>query len=339
MTARPANDKTLTDSNVEEALYAAVDAARHAPSLHNAQPWRWRIAGRLAELYADTTRAVPVADPLGRELRLSCGAALEHARIVLSAAGWHVMVTRLPDPANPDLLARIHVAGRVEPATDTMELATAIPHRHSDRRPFAVAPVPDSALAALVKAATHEGANLLPVTDPDHRVELAVLAGQAAQIQESEPGYAAELARWTGTRPDAAGVVPAVVPHLDQPRHTDVPLRDWTLHTPGALPTPAGVDEQPVWCLLATDTDGPADQLRAGEALARVLLAATALGLATSVQSQPVEVPGVRMQVEHWLLADIGHLQALIRLGQPDPDAPPLPAAPRRDLTDVLTAE
>jgi hypothetical protein len=107
----------VSDASTEEALYAAVELARHAPSLHNAQPWRWRIAG----LYADTARAVPVADPLGRELRLSCGAALEHAKIALAAAGWHVILTRLPDPSRPDLIARIHLAGRVEPAAHTVQ--------------------------------------------------------------------------------------------------------------------------------------------------------------------------------------------------------------------------
>jgi nitroreductase len=339
MTARPATDQTPTDSNVEEAFYAAVDAARHAPSLHNAQPWRWRIAGRLAELYTDTTRAIPVADPLGREMRLSCGAALELARITLATAGWHAVVTRLPDPTRPDLIARVQLAGRMEPAAETKELAAAIPLRRSDRRPFAPDPVPDTALEALVSAAQHENTGLLAITDPDRRVELAVLADEAAKIQESDPGYEAELARWTGTRPDAAGVIPEGVPDLDAPRHTDVPLRDWTLHPPGALPIAAGVDEHPVWCLLATTADAAADQIRAGEALARVLLTATNLGLATSVQSQPVEVPGIRTQVEHWLLANLGHLQALIRVGRPDPAAGPLPPAPRRAITDILTTD
>lgn len=340
MTTRPATEQYgIGAEQTEQALYAAVEAARHAPSLHNAQPWRWRIAGRIAELYADSARAVPVADPLGREQRLSCGAALEHARIALAAAGWHVLITRLPDPDRPDLIARLHLAGRTEPDTGTMELAAAIPHRRSDRRPYAPDPVPDAAVTALVEAALHENAALLPVTDPDQRIQLAVLASRAATIQEGEPGYAEELARWTGTRPDAAGVVPGVVPHLEQPRHSDVPLRDWALRTPGTLATAPGVDEQPLWCLLATDTDTVADQVRAGEALARVLLTAASLGLATSVQSQPVEVPGIRLQLEHWLLAGLGHLQALVRVGWPDPDAAPQAAAPRRALTDILSTD
>ena len=100
----------------------------------------------------------------------------------------------------------------------------------------------------------------------------------------------------------------------------------------------SGAGEQPVWCVLSTDTDGPADQVRAGQALARVLLTATSLGLASSVQSAPVEVPGVRAQIERWLLSGAGHAQAVIRVGWPDPSAPP-PSAPHRPPVEVLVEE
>lgn len=46
--------------------------------------------------------------------------------------------------------------------------------------------------------------------------------------------------------------------------------------------------------MLSTDGDARLDWLRAGQALQRVLLTATWLGLATTPISQPVEVPAVR---------------------------------------------
>jgi nitroreductase len=332
-----ATDQTPT--GIEESLYAAVDAARYAPSLHNAQPWRWRVAGGSAELYADADRAIPVTDPLGRELRISCGAALELARLTLAAAGWRVDTACFPDADRPDLVARLSVTGHGAPDEHSARLAAAIPYRRSDRRPYARQDVPGETLDALVRVAEQHGARLVTVDDEDRRIELAVLADRAARIQESEPGYQDELARWTGARPDGTGIIPAAVPHLEAPRHTDVPLRDLALRNTGTMPTAAGVDEQPVWCLLATDSDTAADQVRAGRALAAVLLTATALGLATGVQSQPIEVPGVRLELEHWLLSNLGRPQALIRVGWPDPDAAPLPTTPRRALADVLVAD
>lgn len=49
----------LTDEQVHSVLIAATAA----PSLRNSQPWRFRCTPGAIELYADTTRAMPVADP------------------------------------------------------------------------------------------------------------------------------------------------------------------------------------------------------------------------------------------------------------------------------------
>ena len=51
-----------------------------APSVHNTQPWAWRLRPDGFDLYADHHRRLPVADPSGRELVISCGAALHHCR-------------------------------------------------------------------------------------------------------------------------------------------------------------------------------------------------------------------------------------------------------------------
>ena len=78
-----------------DALAAAARDALQAPSVFNTQPWRWRIDGDALELRADRDRQLTVADPDGRLLLLSCGAALHHVRVALAAAGWGVRVRRL----------------------------------------------------------------------------------------------------------------------------------------------------------------------------------------------------------------------------------------------------
>ena len=47
---------------------SALELASRAPSVHNSQPWRWRIADRSVHLYADHARRLPATDPDGREL-------------------------------------------------------------------------------------------------------------------------------------------------------------------------------------------------------------------------------------------------------------------------------
>ncbi|MDX6584329.1 MAG: hypothetical protein QOI10_3513, partial [Solirubrobacterales bacterium] len=59
-------------------VLAALELAVRAPSLHNTQPWRWRVGDESVQLYLDQARQLPATDPEGRELIISCGAALHH---------------------------------------------------------------------------------------------------------------------------------------------------------------------------------------------------------------------------------------------------------------------
>ena len=85
----------------------AVALACRAPSLHNSQPWRWIADGPTLHLFADPTRLMFAADPQGREITLSCGAALDHLIVAMSAAGWETTVARFPDPYEPFHVATI----------------------------------------------------------------------------------------------------------------------------------------------------------------------------------------------------------------------------------------
>jgi hypothetical protein len=76
-----------------------------APFIHT-QPWRWRVHPGGLGLYAQRDRQLTATDPDGRMMTISCGG-VHHARVALAAQGWQATVSRLPNPADPDLLARI----------------------------------------------------------------------------------------------------------------------------------------------------------------------------------------------------------------------------------------
>ena len=131
---------------------AAVALANRAPSVHNSQPWRWRVGPSSIHLFADPARALPATDPEGRDLRISCGAALHHLRVALNAAGLAARVHRMPAPAHPVHLAAVETSTRT-PTPDDLALAGAIEHRRSDRRVFSTWPVPSEFLTDLVQVA------------------------------------------------------------------------------------------------------------------------------------------------------------------------------------------
>src|SRR3954464_4415772 len=101
-------------------LHEAACVACRAPSIANSQPWLWRISGDVLELRCDPTRQLPVADPHGQLMVMSCGAALHHAMVVLGALGVDATVERFDDPADPVLLGLLTVTGSRPVTADDM---------------------------------------------------------------------------------------------------------------------------------------------------------------------------------------------------------------------------
>lgn len=92
-----------------------VGVAGRAPSLHNSQPWRFCYEDGLIELHPDRSRQVRFCDPVGRELVLSCGAALFTLQVAIASRGARPLVDVLPEPDRPDLLARVDLEPHAAP--------------------------------------------------------------------------------------------------------------------------------------------------------------------------------------------------------------------------------
>jgi nitroreductase len=309
-------DATLhPNATTADALYAAATAAGYAPSIHNTQPWRWRLAGDVLDLYADRSRVLGVTDPDSRLATLSCGTALHHARIALAAQGWHAVVERLPDPADPDHLARVRIdgPGSIEPYT--IRLAQSIRQRHTDRRPATGAPVAAQALGDITAAVETE-ATSLHILRPDQVLDLAAATSHAQGAEAAETLWQDELAHWAGgDGASGVGVPDAVIPQAAP--QTTVPGRDFGRL--GDLPSIAGHDESAIFGVLYGPGDERHDWLRAGEALSAAWLTATAQGVSLLPFSAPIEVGGAR-EVVRRLVAGLGHPYMAVRLGTATPD-------------------
>ena len=330
----PAPESSVsTPDNLAQALYRAAARATLAPSIHNTQPWRFVVSDGRLELFADRRYAVPVIDPSGRQLAISCGAALFGARVALASAGLDAVTTLLPDPAQPDLLASITVVGEPGPADDSARrLDEAADDRHSNRRRFGPALVPDVVLEAITRAAQVEGAVLAPVRGLDDRVVVAILTQHAATTQSGDPAYRDELRAWISddlSRRD--GVPVASIPDGTRAAHDDVPIRDFDTEGEGELPAETDSRLGQTMLVLSTPGDTPRDWLLAGQALGRVLLELTDVGLKASILSQVTEVPGTRQRLRRELRLS-GNVQLLLRAGY----AKATPVTPRRPLADVI---
>lgn len=308
-------------------LRRAATAGVRAPSMHNTQPWRFRLRDGAIEIVGDPERRLAVADGTGWALRIACGAATLNARLALAVRGTPAEVRLRPDTRDPYLIARLTRGADRPPTYVENELYEAIPHRHSNRRPFWPQPVPPEARARVLDAARAEGGWLDLLVGTTALAGFAQIARSADRVLSRNPRYQSELYSWIhaevardGVPTSAGGPLPEPGDLLPQRAFGDrrrAPGRDF--------------ESEPLVAVLGTAGDLPSDQIAAGQALQRVLLTVTASGLAASMISQPIEVPAAREQLRR-ALRRVPPPQMTLRIGYGDPSR----STPRRPAEEVM---
>ncbi|GAA2437641.1 hypothetical protein GCM10010191_60670 [Actinomadura vinacea] len=328
---RPARDVRL-----------AVETAVWAPSVHNTQPWAFAVSGSRISLRADADRRLAVADPAGREMLISCGAALFTLRIAIRALGFEPEVSVLPDPDRPHLLADVRLGARVSGDDQAPRLYDAVRRRRTHRGAFRAAEIRPSLPDALKLEAEQEGARLIRAVEEHTQQALAGLTQAAGHLQRLDPAYAAEEARWA-PRPGSRrtdGVHETAYPGSPPHTHPDFPGRDfarghgWGVHDGPETEGPPLVTG--LVMLVTTPADTPRDWIRAGQALQRMLLRATVEEeLAAAFHTQALEVPELREFIRA-RFCNGQYPQMLLRLGVPE--GPELTTV-RRPVDEVITWE
>lgn len=293
--------------------YLIATAAR-APSVHNTQPWRFRVSKYAIELYADPRRKLRV-DPSGREMHISCGAALFGLRLAIRSVGYLPVVELLPDPARLRLLARVGM-GAAKPMTgQERSMLEALPHRHTHRGPFVSGPLPAGLLAGLQHDALAEGATLALVDQALAYQQLADILGAVSGRQDLDPVAQAEVRQWSRDTADPArdGISAHAFPAKADHQPGRLPQRDFDLGRGLGLlavggPPPAAT------AVLLTAGDSRADWLCAGQALHRLLAHAAGKWVFASLHSQSLEAAAIRALIRD-RLALPGAPQMLLQLG------------------------
>jgi hypothetical protein len=314
-----------------ETVRTALSLAIRAPSVHNSQPWRWRVGEDGLHLHADRSRQLRHTDPDKRDLIISCGAALNHCVLAFAALGWQCKIHRFPTPTDPDHLASIDVQ-RWRASEVDIALAAAIPRRCTDRRLYSPWPVAHGDVALMGARAARMGVTMRRV-EPD--ADLLATLAQAVREHVNDIGYLTELTMWSGRYASIAGVPARNTPPPESGAR--VPGR---LFAGAALAQPPDVsadeDNGVLLALGTVDDDAPA-RLRAGEATSLVLLTATALGMATCPVTEPLEITATREAIRTEAFGVDVFPQMLLRVGWAPVGADPLVPTPRRPLGDVVT--
>jgi len=296
----PSGELPAQASSPEEIARFVVEAAVHAPSVNNTQPWWFSTGDREISVHADVERRLNIADPDGREMMISCGAALFTARLAMRYLGLVPTARVLPDPDLPNLIARVcYGEEHVAPAEYERELFAVIPQRRTQRGGFDPEPLPDRLITALRDEASREDVSMRIMAEAAERGALAAVVEAGDYALRLDAARVREQSRWApppgSKRRD--GVPPTAYPARPERTEPSFPSRDFAHGHDWGLP-PSGTGAVPrsagVVAVLTTMSDRSEDWVAAGQALQRVLLLATSCGVAAALHSQPLEVPELR---------------------------------------------
>jgi nitroreductase len=319
----------------EDSIYRLLEPVQRAPSVHNIQPWFFRIVADdridLCARFGDSARTefalnghgrLPVSANLRRELTISCGAALYNLRLAIRVTGHPLVVWLFPRDSGSPTLASVEIAtGRTKPPTvSEQELYDAIPRRHTNRWPYdGRHPVPPAILTAMEFAAAKEEGYLRLLDRRQARTWQRGAYG-ADRKQRDGQGSQPDLGQWTNNGGSDSGVPTTAFgpPGMFSEDHhrwrrpgrrnSYPPIRDFRSRTgPRAEEADEAEDRdktktetshferRPQLMVLSTDYDRPLDWLRAGQALQHTLLTATRYGVSASFLTQPLELEDARI--------------------------------------------
>ena len=317
---------TVSLREIEDAVHLAC----RAPSFHNCQPWKWVLDSATLELFLDTDQLV-ATDNSGRQALLSCGAALDHLRVAMAAAGWVTNVDRFPDPNDRHHLADIDFRPAVGVTPAQRHAADAILCRRTDRLPFdAVEDWP--AFETLLRLAVGNRPVRVDVLAPQQRTQLAEASHLAEVLRMYDSAYHAELGWWTAPFGATTGIPHSALVSAVESDRVDIG-RSFPVTHHAERRKNSGDDQATVVVISALD-DTREDILACGEALSAVLLEATIAGLATCTLTHMTEHPATRDIIS--TLTGHEFPQVMVRIGStPALDEVP-PPTPRRPLPDVF---
>jgi hypothetical protein len=321
-------------------ILRVLQAGLAAPSAHNVQPWMFLLRGEAeALLFADPDRFLPQTDPHGRQILISQGTFLEMARIGGSLVGYRVSDEPFPEGLDRGVhlgrkpVARIRVTPvpRMEPDG----FARWIPHRRSDRTAYEPEPISDTLKRELMDHSQDYHGSLLLMDRPADLLYLRNRTVAAFEIETNTFARHEESRRWFRYTDEE---IYAKGDGISLRGNGLSGFRLWVARTLFLSPGQenwhsnsnrgAGVDmireaveSTPLFAMLVTDANTPADQVRAGRDYLRFQLKAAQMGLRIHPLSQILqeypEMESLRGDLQAFTgTSETKKVQMLLRVGR-----------------------
>lgn len=319
--------------SVQDQLAFCLNYAVLAPSIYNTQPWLFKLREDSVEVFLDRSRLLPATDPYGREMTISCGAALMNLIVAIHYFGFESWIQYAPERDAPDLIARIRLGRSRSPDHQDESLFRSIRRRRTLRRPFQSRPVPRDLQRRLIWIASEHGCWVHFIeTGPDREI-VSGLIEQAHQIQGQDDAYQAErLSRigtgdvyWRNGKNAHSALDPSILKPVNGSKPELDAVRSW-MDRDLEL-----VNASPTLFVIGSNDDGPIDWVRVGQAMQSVLLHAESVNVSASFLNQPCQIPELREKLRE-ITGRSGPPQLLLRMGYGTSTSP----TPRKAVEEFI---
>jgi hypothetical protein len=330
---RPAQVATGDSRAIRREL---VRYATLAPSSHNTQCWKFRVAQGAIAIVPDLSRRTPSVDPDDHHLYVSLGCAAEN--LVQAALAHGLKAQPRFDPAGSGQVL-VPLAATKAVSSDLFH-ATA--RRQSTRAEFDGKPVSSADRRLLEQAGTGDGVQVILLSERAAMEQVLehVVAANSAQMRDA--AFVAELKHWIRFGADEAlrsgdGLYTITSGNPSLPRWLGSALF-------GMLFTPARENARYASQIRSSagiavfvsqapaQDDQRASWVEVGRAYERFALQATALDIRNAFINQPVEVGSLRPAFASSLGVGGRRPDLVVRFGR----GPAMPRALRRPLEAVL---
>lgn len=311
----------------QEQLKFLLQYAILAPSSKNTQPWRFSVGENTIGLFADLTRWQTVADASRRELYISLGCALENLIVAAEQFGFRHQVHYFPHPGTEELAATIAVSpGGTPSAYRTGITLDTITRRHTRHGLYSNHQVIADARNRLARCCGDLGVRIDLTDDAAIRSRIVELNLHADEMEFADPAYRKELGHWVG---EGVFGTPPLLSRLGELVLSRVDIGGMIGKRNAAV-----LSSAPLVGLISTPADDRTSQVRTGQALERVWLHATAMGIALQPMSQSLEIPSLRSELTR-LIPERGWIpEQMFRIGYAPRTS--VQHTPRRLVEDVM---
>ncbi len=318
------------DSTLSAQMRELIRFAALAANAHNTQPWKFAIQENAIEIHPDYARRLPSVDPNDRELWISLGCALENLLTAARAAGYTTEVT-YPDAAD---FIRVHlIADTAQPSP----LFDAIPLRQNTRSEYNRQPVKSNNLDQLQTLPLEPNAVLRLATNRDDLETVLEYVNQGNLSQYADKAFLDELIYWLRFNKKEAlasldGLYTRCSGNPEGPRWLGQILVASTKPQQQADVDAKKLRSSSGAIVIAAESDNKTAWVRTGQVYERMALTMTSLDIKLAFLNQPIEVAGVREQLQSAVGLGNALPQLLVRFGYADA----MPRSLRRPVEQVL---